>query len=105
MNLLILILATWRISSLLSNPEERGPWSVCDRLRHLAGVHIDDAGNAYGTNELARAMTCPWCISIWLGVAWTVLDIISPKWARRLALPFALSAGAITINEVLNGAS
>jgi hypothetical protein len=50
--LLILGLATWRVSSLLA--EEEGPRGVLERMRYKIGVRYDEESYAYGTNELAR---------------------------------------------------
>lgn len=98
LNILILILATWRLSSLLA--DEAGPWDVFSRLRHLAGVRHDDVGQPYGTNALARGTLCVWCISVWVGVGWAVLYYVAPTVAFWLALSPAFSAGAILINEI-----
>lgn len=100
---LILALATWRLSSLLT--DEAGPLDVFVHLRRLVGVRYNDAGEAYGSNGLARGVTCVWCVSVWVGAAWAVVYYVAPGLAFYLALPFALSAGAILINEVLHGKS
>jgi hypothetical protein len=76
LTLLILILATWRISSLLTN--EEGPFEILSRLRKLTG-----------------AFDCLWCMSIWTGVFITGLYWYSSGLATLLCLPFALSAGAV----------
>jgi len=100
MELLILILATWRITSLLNR--EHGPWDVLGRWRHLIGVRVNDVGETYGTNELARGLVCVWCVSVWIGVGWAVLHYFQPQIAFWLALPLALSAGAIVIDNMVN---
>jgi hypothetical protein len=99
MNLIIYILATWRMSNLLA--KENGPWSLLERLRHLLGVRRDDMGNAYTLNSLADGVICTWCNSVWFGAVWAVLAFALPRLAPWLALPFALSAGTIFIGEVL----
>ena len=101
MNYLILALATWRISSMLT--DELGPWDLLIKFRHLIGVRFDEHSETYGTNVIAEAFTCVWCMSFWIGLAWTVAFYYNPH-SVRLALPFALSAGAIIIEEVVNGA-
>jgi len=95
-DLLVMSLATWRISSLLA--EEDGPGEVFERLRQFAGVRYDEEGYAYGLNWLADIWHCMWCISGPVAAAWTVLYLLAPIVAFYTALPFALWATAIIIN-------
>ena len=99
MELLVYILATWRIASLIM--QERGPWDVFGRLRDLCGVGYDDVGQAYATNELARMMLCTWCSSFWIGLGWLLIKLALPGYALYLAFAFALSAGAALISEAI----
>ncbi len=99
MDILILALATWRISSLLVN--EAGPWDVFSRLRRRIGVVYDVNGEAHGTNVASKALTCMWCTSPYVGAAWMAFYWLRSGYAFWAALPFALSAGAVIINEVL----
>lgn len=99
MSILILALATWRIASLLA--VEHGPWDVLGQLRKLLGVRYDDVGAPYGTNEVSKAMICVWCSSPWIGAAWMVFYWTRSDYAFWAALPFALSAGAVLIQEVI----
>lgn len=98
MNILVLILATWRLSSLLAS--EPGPLDVLGRLRHLIGVRLDTDGEPYGTNELARGLMCVWCNSLWIGLGWAALHYVAPSVTFWLALPLALSAGTVVIEEI-----
>lgn len=93
LNLLIGILATWRLASFFANGE-RGPFGLFDRLRSLAGVKDHQP-----TTELAKGLTCFWCCSVWGGslVALAFADNVL-SWAL---LTLAHSAGAIAINETL----
>lgn len=100
-NILVLTLATFRLASLLAN--EPGPFDVLGRLRRLAGVRLGDDGTVYGSNELARGLVCVWCNSVWVGLGLAVLYYLAPGVAFWLALPFALSGGAVLINEVTDG--
>jgi hypothetical protein len=102
MEILILILATYRIAHLLA--EEAGPFDVFGWLRELAGVGFDDVGNLYGANELARGLMCVWCNSVWVGAGWALVYYLTPDVAFWLALPFALSAGAVIVEEVMHWA-
>jgi len=100
LTIFILILATWRLSSLLA--DEAGPWDMFSRLRVLAGVRYDDVGQPYGTNALARGVMCVWCVSVWVGAGWALLYYVAPGVAFWLALPFALSGGTILIEEMIH---
>jgi hypothetical protein len=97
MDIIILILTTWRLTSLLTS--EDGPFGIFERLRKLAGVRYDGDGLPFATNEVAKAFTCPWCLSVWVGAALAIAHYLLPTVAFWLALPFALSAGVIVIQE------
>ena len=96
MNYLILALATWRLSSLLSI--EDGPYDIFDRLRAYVGIWYDDYSIAQSNNELARMLKCVWCVSVWIGVLMTVVYWLLGDVVIWLVLPLALSAAAIAIN-------
>jgi len=95
---IILALATWRVSSLLAS--ERGPWGVLERLRAWAGVRYRD-GQVGADPEFGKWLICAWCSSITLGVAAAILYWLLDDIAIWLALPFALSAIACILSEVL----
>jgi len=99
MDYLILALATWRLSSLIVN--EAGPWDLLAKFRAWIGIYYDDHSEVQGKNVVARAMTCVWCISIWVALFLTVMKFIVPA-TPVLMLPFALSAVAIMIEEFVN---
>ena len=95
MDYLILALATWRIASLLTY--EDGPFEILERLRLMLGVKHTDYGR-YSNNELARGILCLWCNSVWVGGLFTLWYWLHHS-AVWVALPFALSAVAILIDE------
>lgn len=114
--LLIFILATWRISSLLVN--EDGPWFIFERLRTWSGIywhtpmpyHIQsdrspslylDAVKIVPDRFWPQLLSCVWCCSIWVGIGWVILFRLFPWNALFLAAPFAFSAGAILFNLVV----
>ena len=92
-----MVLATWRISNLLVDDSEDGPWGVLHSLRHLLGVRYDDKNRAFGTNEVGRAITCIWCASIWIGL---LVFLFSYYISPIPFYPFALSAGALIVNRI-----
>ena len=79
MTIIILILATWRVTSLLT--AEQGPFGILDKIRHWG---IPD---------------CLWCMSIWVAIFFTGIHWYSSNLAFLIALPFALSAGAILFDR------
>lgn len=101
-SLLILVLACWRLTSLLV--KEDGPFEMFAKFRRLIGIrHIEGSLTPYGTNVFAESLSCVWCCSVWVGVALAVAYIIDPESTILASLPFALSAGAIIVERTLNG--
>jgi hypothetical protein len=70
-------------------------------LRQWAGVGYDDNGAPYGTNELAKALVCIWCNSVWVGAVLALAYYLIPDVLFWLALPLALSAGAVIFNNLI----
>lgn len=98
--LITLVLATWRVSNLLAR--EEGPLSILATLRYALGVRCtpEPPYGMYGKTVFAKAIICIYCNSVWVGTIFSVLYVIwHPLWF--IALPFALSAGAIITDEIL----
>jgi hypothetical protein len=93
MDLTVLALATWRISSLLVT--EDGPYRVFSRLREWLGEHRPDG-------MLTGLLGCVWCVSVWISFGWVVLLAVIPQAVIWLAMPFALSAGAIIVDCLID---
>jgi len=96
-DILILALATWRLSHLLAL--EDGPWHILTRVRKLAGERLTEAGVPYAATHLAEGVTCLWCNSMWFGCVFAILFATCGRIALVIALPFALSAAAIVIDS------
>lgn len=99
--LIILIMASWRLSHFLV--EEEGPWQIMLKIRTLMGVTYDQYSQKQGTNAISDMLSCVWCTSYWVSWMWFLV-----YWSVRpvglfIAVPFALSAGAILVEEVVNG--
>lgn len=91
-----LILATWRVSSLLVM--ECGPLDIFLRIRCAVGIQHDDQGRpeAWNGGVLAGLFSCVWCMSIWAGGLLYLVWWLSPTPVYILAA----SCGAIIIAEV-----
>lgn len=104
MNYLIMALATWRISAMLSY--EDGPRDVFRKLRETMGIeHQDDIPYqivVVNDTFLASLFSCLWCVSVWIGAIIYVGHILWPD-IVYLLMPFALSAVAIVIEKVARG--
>lgn len=99
-DVVIMALALWRVSSLLVN--ERGPFDAFLRLRSWAGIAHDDGGEPVSFDAhsyLAGLLFCVWCTSMVAALALAVLYMAYPAGAVWVSLPFALSALAIAFNR------
>ena len=94
MELLVKILATWRLSALLVY--DRGPFRIFQRLREEAGVlYLDKDG--WPSGFWGQLLSCTWCVSVWVAVLVWLIDKTPLRWALK---PLALSGGAILLDEV-----
>ncbi len=82
-DLIILILATWRISHLFV--EEEGFLGIGERTRRLANLW----------SVTSEMFSCVWCLSVWVGILFT---LVYAQGGILLLLPFALSGGAILLH-------
>ncbi len=101
MDIIILALATWRISNLFVN--EDGPFMIFAELRRLAGVVYSPMSEPLADNELAKLFICVFCFSIWLGLIVAVAYYFYPIRTYWICLPFALSTLAIALDKWING--
>jgi hypothetical protein len=95
---LVLSLAAWRITNLLVY--EDGPWDIFGKIRDLIGVKYTSTSDPYGTNVIATAFTCLWCLSPWIGLLMMLSYLLTPTATFYFAVPFALSTMAIVIDKV-----
>jgi len=84
LQLIILALATWRISSLIT--DEGGPFQIFERWRNFA-------------TNYTGLFDCIWCFSVWMGTLITIAYFIWPYYTFWLSVPFALSAIAIALEK------
>jgi uncharacterized protein (DUF2062 family) len=99
---LILVLATYRLTSLLlaQQNSEAGPYDILDKFRHLVGVRYNERSIASGLNVFAEMLCCVYCLSVWTGLVVGILYWLMPVYTIYACLPLALSAGAIMVQNV-----
>jgi len=92
-DLFILGLATWRITSILQREKIATP------LRQRLGEKYDEIlqVNTYADTFFGHLIGCFWCVSVWGGVFSVVLYILFPL----ALLPFAVSALVILYDKVI----
>lgn len=89
---LINILATWRLSSLVSR--EDGAYLIFQRFRNILGsVELKPNSRPIYSNQAIAAVSCMWCISVWIA-------FVIAKGNVKKAL--AYSAGALVIEKWIN---
>lgn len=70
-------MATWRISNLFV--KENGPWRIFEKLRTKSGhKELLTGGTLVPDTNLAQALDCVWCFSVWATVPIWFLYILSP---------------------------
>lgn len=99
--LLILAFATWRITNLLVDDNEEGPYEILPKIRHFLGVEYDEKSRRYGRNQIGKALICPWCTSVWIGFILGGAYLINAPVTLGVSLLFALSGMALFIRGVL----
>jgi len=99
--MLTLILATWRLTSLIHR--EDGPARMFEKLRHLLGVRYNAYSIQYATNNLSEGILCFWCSSVWgatlICILAALLKVI--PWRDAPLSILAASTGAIVVEEFL----
>lgn len=90
--------ATWRATHMLLT--ENGPFRIFRKLRERSGVVYAADDDTQIVSFKYEITTCPWCLSVWVGLAATLLL----RWSgvgRWLLLPFVCSAGSIFIGKAM----
>lgn len=86
----IAALAVYRLARLVAL--EEGPGHVFAHLRQRATTDYDQDGEP--ANFWGALLSCPLCLSVWLGLLVGPLVLLVPTVATWLLLPFALSGVA-----------
>lgn len=90
---LLLSLAVWRAACIISH--EDGPACLCMRFRDALMTRWPGPG---GAGEL---VSCPFCLSVWIGGLATVSWCIWPEVTCLVTLPLALSAIVVLLERLL----
>jgi hypothetical protein len=91
LDLILVGLATWRLSSLLVS--EDGPFDVFVHVRRAVGA--ERPGELTG---LATLFTCVWCMSVWIGALLAVAVTTGGDTVRYGLLALSASTIAITLD-------
>lgn len=96
-DLVMLGIATWRISSLLV--DEDGPFDIFVKFRSLIGLEYDSVHDAWvPSNGFASLFSCVWCVSVWIGTGFYLLYAFLPDIWHWIVIPLVLSTVAIIID-------
>lgn len=98
-NEILLVLAVWRVTSLFYR--EDGPFDIFVKFRKFIGVYYDEYSQPQGKNIVAQAFTCFWCLSMWIALAAVFFADNSANIRWFLVEWFAVSSGAILIDEII----
>ena len=112
LDLIVLALFVWRLSSLLVT--EDGPplykvkdgewWNLFEWIRFKVGVRFNQENVPYASGW-AEVFLCVWCMSLWVSFAVFAAYLLLGEWRWVLILaatPFALSAAAIVVEEMVS---
>lgn len=98
----LFFLSVWRVSVMVV--EEEGPGDVFVKIKEMTGAQVSGIPVDWQhMGTLARLTQCPWCLSVWVGLALSLIRLISPKTFRFLALALAGSAATVLIEEKRHG--
>lgn len=98
--LFILGMGTWRLTSLIVN--EDGPFYIFERFRHFIGVRYTETNEPFGTNVIAEGLSCIWCASVWFGFLTLLFYVLNPLITLIVYTGLTLSTLAIVVEEVLD---
>lgn len=93
LDLPLLILATWRLSSLLTF--ETGPGAILETLRFYLGATPTNCREQLDTNRVTNVFCCIKCLSVWIAPVILLLWLYAPV----IVWVLAASAGAILVQK------
>ena len=98
-NIVLMGLATWRLTSLLG--EEAGPFKLFTRLREVLGIehYCDGLPMQYPNTFFGKLWSCVYCLSVWVAGFMVAFYVFLPDPAIIFALWLSLSTITILIEE------
>lgn len=109
-HLVILALATWRVTSLLA--DEEGWFGVFENMRLALGItYMDDGKRQVGetkirwrllrllVKEIAKNLLCTWCCSLFVGAVWIGLYVLFRLPVVYIAALYAFSTVSVWIDK------
>ena len=85
LNLVVAVLATWRLCHLIAH--EDGPFGVIVRLRRAAG-----------SGMVGALMDCPYCLSLWFAAP--IAAQLTEGWRDGVLLWLAISGGSCLVEQL-----
>jgi hypothetical protein len=99
----LISLAVWRVSNMLADTDQSGPFSILDKIRKWVGVTYDEYSNkVVKPGSLADMLTCVYCNSIWVGFIFVLGWIFVQDLTIFVSTMLSFSSIAIFIQEILN---
>jgi hypothetical protein len=96
--LVVLALAVWRVSYMLSH--EEGPFDLFGRLRRTLGAREVLTGAWKAETVAGRLILCPLCLSVWLAFFGYLLVDLAP-WGWPIVVVLAASGLASALHLFL----
>ena len=105
LDLIVLTLATYRLSIMLSNTWETGALGVLTKLREWAGVVFTREGDPVAApGTFADGVLCNYCNSVWIGFVFMPIYMLLSMAglpAVLMFLPLALSGATVLIVDLM----
>lgn len=98
-DLIIIALAVWRFSNVISDDSLSGPWDVLHKLRYALGVRYNDFNEAEATTTLATAILCIYCSTFWFGLVAGIMYLFFGDIVVTIAIPIAIGSLAMRIGK------
>lgn len=73
MQILLDVFLIYRVCKLLM--QDDCPYEVCAKFRDFIGINYDEQSEPYSDNELGKLFLCIWCLSLWVALVYTKMDI------------------------------
>lgn len=96
--ILVIIIACWRLSSLLVY--ETGPLGIFSWLRDFVGVKYDDFSFPYGKWFVPKLFSCIDCMSVWVGIVLSIAYFFLPTATVILSFGLCLSMASMVIDRI-----